>query len=490
MSRSPSPLRQADTVLLDDLIGAVKDRPGLRGLVTTGISADDPTSVEVTRADHDSRAVTPGSLFCCVPGQSHDGHDYAAEAVAAGAVALLVERPLNLGVVELRVASAREAMGPLAAALAGSPSTALDVVGVTGTNGKTTVIHLLASILNHANISCGLIGTLSGTRTTPEAPELQDKLAAFVAEGTAVVAMEVSSHALDLHRVDGTRFRVAVFTNLSRDHLDHHGDMSRYFHAKARLFEPALCDLAILNLDDPHGRLLFDAAQVPALGYQMSDAEGLVVSAAGSRFRWRGALVELPLAGRFNVSNALAAATVAEHFGVTAEQVAAGLAVVPVIPGRFESIDEGQDFLAVVDFAHTPDGLEHLLTSAREIAGQGRVLVVVGAGGNRDRTKRSAMGEVVARLADVVVLTTDNPRDEDPAAIMGHVQHGMEDPRDLLVEPDRRLAIVRAVAASRPGDVLLVAGKGHETTQIVGDVETPFDDREVLRQALRDEESL
>ncbi|MEO6629447.1 MAG: UDP-N-acetylmuramoyl-L-alanyl-D-glutamate--2,6-diaminopimelate ligase [Aquihabitans sp.] len=470
---------------LDDLLGAVKDRPGLRGLVTSGASTDRSAALDVTRADYDSRAVTPGSLFCCVPGEVHDGHDYAADAVASGAVALLVERPLHLGVVELQVTSVRQAMGPLAAVLAGSPSEALDVVGVTGTNGKTTVTHLLASILNHANITCGVIGTLTGTRTTPEAPDLQDQLAAFAADGAAAVAMEVSSHALDLHRVDGTRFRVGVFTNLSRDHLDHHGDMSHYFHAKARLFEPVRCDVAVLNLDDPHGRLLFDAAEVPALGYQIGDAEDLVVSATGSQFRWRGARVALPLAGRFNVSNALAAATAAAELGVTPEQVAAGLAAVPVIPGRFESIDEGQDFLAVVDFAHTPDGLEHLLTSAREIAGDGRVLVVLGAGGNRDRTKRPAMGEVVSRLADVVFLTSDNPRDEDPAAIMGHVQHGMEDPRQLVVQPDRRLAIVAAVAASRPGDVLLVAGKGHEATQIVGNVTTPFDDREVLRQALR-----
>lgn len=296
--------------------------------------------------------------------------------------------------------------------------------------------------------------------------------------------MEVSSHALDQHRVDGTRFRVAVFTNLSRDHLDHHGDMGAYFQAKARLFRPDLCDVAVLNLDDPHGRLLRDAAEVPSTGYELADAQDLRLAADGSRFVWRGTPVHVPVAGRFNVANALAAATAAAELGVTPDQVAAGLASVPPVPGRFERVDAGQPFLAVVDYAHTPDGLEQLLVTARELAGAGRVLLVFGAGGDRDATKRPAMGEVAARLADVVIVTTDNPRHEDPDAIISEVHAGMEDPRDLTVEPDRRTAIERAVRVAAPGDVLLVAGKGHETTQTVGDVASPFDDRVVLREAL------
>ncbi|HEX2575807.1 MAG TPA: UDP-N-acetylmuramoyl-L-alanyl-D-glutamate--2,6-diaminopimelate ligase [Aquihabitans sp.] len=466
-------------MILTDLVGALAARPPLRDLVVTGDGA-----VEVRRAVHDSRAVGPGDLFCCVPGSAFDGHRYAPAAVEAGAAALLCERPLDLGVPELRVPSVRAAMGPVAAELAGRPSEHLAVAGVTGTNGKTTTIHLLAAVLEAAGMPCGLIGTLTGARTTPEAPELQDRLAELRAEGKAAVAMEVSSHALDLRRVDGTRFRVAVFTNLSRDHLDHHGDMQAYFQAKARLFGPDLCDLAVLNLDDPHGRLLRDAAVVPSVGYELADAEDLELGVDGSRFTWRGTRVHVGLAGRFNVANALAAATAAAELGATPEQVARGLAAAGPVPGRFERIDEGQPFLAAVDYAHTPDGLEQLLVTARELAGPGRVLVVFGAGGDRDASKRPEMGEVAARVADVVILTTDNPRGEDPAAIISQVRRGMDQPRDLRVEPDRRAAIGLAVATARPGDVVLVAGKGHEAVQVIGDDAVPFDDRAVLREAL------
>ena len=466
-------------MILRHLVEAVADRPPFRELVLTG----DP-QVELTRAVHDSRAVTPGSLFCCVPGTAHDGHDHAPAAVSAGAAALLCERPLDLGVPELRVPSVRHAMGPVAAELAGRPSDDLAVVGVTGTNGKTTTIHLLGSVLEAAGLRCGLIGTLTGARTTPEAPELQERLRDLRDDGCQAVAMEVSSHALDLHRVDGTRFRVAVFTNLSRDHLDYHGDMRTYFQAKARLFDPELCDVAVLNLDDSHGRLLSDAAQVPSVGFELADAEDLELGVSGSRFRWRGAQVHLVLAGRFNVANALAAATAAAELGATPDQVAAGLAAAGPVPGRFERIDVGQPFLAAVDYAHTPDGLQQLLLTARELAGPGRVIVAFGAGGDRDGSKRPDMGEVAARLADVVIVTTDNPRHEDPAAIISQVQDGMADARDLRIEPDRRVAIALAVGAARPGDVVLVAGKGHETTQTIGDVVHPFDDREVVREAL------
>ncbi len=464
---------------LSELVAAVADRPVLRDLVVTGSS-----EVTITGAVHDSRRVGVGALFCCVPGARHDGHDYAAAAVAAGAAALLVERPLGLGVPELLVPSVRAAMGPLAAELAGRPSDHMSVVGVTGTNGKTTTVHLLGAILESAGQSCGVIGTLTGARTTPEAPELQERLAEMRDEGRVAVAMEVSSHALDLRRVDGTRFRVSVFTNLSRDHLDHHGDMASYFQAKARLFEPELCDLAVLNLDEPHGRLLRDVASVPSVGYSLDDAEDLVLGVDGSRFRWRGADIHVPLAGRFNVANALAAATAAAELGVTPEQVANGLAAAGTVPGRFERIDVGQPFLAVVDYAHTPDGLEQLLLTARELAGSGQVVLVFGAGGNRDVTKRPEMGEVAARLADVVLVTTDNARDEDPAAIISQVESGMEDPQDVRIVADRRNAIAQAVSLARPGDVLLIAGKGHESTQTIGASVRVFDDRVVLREAL------
>ena len=485
MLERPSLSRQAERVRLEDLLASMGDEPTFSGAVTMGVGSDDLASVELLRAVHDSRVVRPGDLFCCIPGGLHDGHDHADEAVAAGAAALLVERRTDAGVAEIQVASVRRAMGPVASKLAGEPSRTLDVVGITGTNGKTTTAHLLASILDVAGRNCGVIGTLSGVRTTPEAPELQELLGAFLAEGRRSVAMEVSSHALDLHRVDGTHFRVGVFTNLGRDHLDYHGDIAAYFQAKAALFEPHRCEKAVLNIDDPHGRLLRDAALIPSVGFSLADAENLSLTRERSTFRWHGIELEVGIPGKFNVSNALAAALTAEELGVRPDHIAEGLARVRAVPGRFEEVRLDQPFFAAVDFAHTPDGLENLLTAAREFAQGGRVLVVFGAGGNRDRSKRPEMGEVVARLADLIFLTTDNPRHEDPAAIMSSVEQGMNQPEELIVEPDRRRAINLAVQAARPGDVLLVAGKGHELTQTVGDVVLPFDDREVLAEALR-----
>lgn len=465
-------------MLLSELLRAVADRPAFRDV---RVVIDD--DVELTRAVHDSRTAVPGTLFCCVVGVVHDGHDHAAAAVALGATALLCERPMGLGVAEIIVPSVRAAMGPAAAALAGRPSDHLDVIGVTGTNGKTTVVQLLAAIIPDT----GVIGTLTGARTTPEAPELAETLVEMLAAGRRRVAMEVSSHALDLHRVDGTRFRVSVFTNLSQDHLDHHGDMARYFEAKARLFRPELTERAVVNLDDPNGRLLRDAALVPTVGYTLDDVTDLQLRADGSSFRWRGTDMTVHLPGRFNVSNAIAAATVAAELGIDTDTIATGLASLPGVPGRFERIDAGQSFLAAVDYAHTPDGLDQLLSAGRELTGiDGRVIVVFGAGGHRDKAKRPLMGEVAARLADVVVVTSDNPRDEDPAAIISQVHAGIEDPTtDVRIEPDRTTAITIGVSVARPGDVLLVAGKGHETGQTTGDVTTPFDDRVVLRDLLK-----
>lgn len=465
-------------MLLSELVADVADQPAL---LDARIVGGDP---EIRGLTHDSRQVAPGFLFCAIPGHHTDGHRHASAAVAAGASALLVERSLDLGVAEVLVGSARAATGPLASSVNGHPSRHLAVVGVTGTNGKTTTVALLASILDHAGRSCEVVGTLTGARTTPEAPELQARLAAARAAGRRAAAVEVSSHALDLHRVDGTRFEVAIFTNLSRDHLDHHGDMGSYFAAKARLFEPDLARRAVVCTDDPHGRLLLDAARIPSVGYALADAEDLELSEAGARFHWRGAEVALGLAGRFNVANALAAATAAAELGVMPDQVAAGLAAAGPVPGRFERVDVGQDFLATVDYAHTPDGLENVLVTARELAREGRVIVVFGAGGDRDQSKRSEMGEVAARLADVVILTNDNARSEDPAAIIDEVQRGMESPRDLRIEPDRRAAIALAVGAARRGDVVVVAGKGHETTQIIGDRTVGFDDRVELARVL------
>jgi UDP-N-acetylmuramoyl-L-alanyl-D-glutamate--2,6-diaminopimelate ligase len=452
------------------------------------------TAVAVTGVTHDSRAVEQGALFCCIRGERADGHAFAADAVEAGAVAVLAEHEVHApGAVQVIVADTRRAMGPMAAAFYGDPSRSLSVVGITGTGGKTTTTHLLGSVFEAADRPAGVIGTLTGERTTPEAPELQRLLAAFREEGKQAVVMEVSSHALAFHRVDGTWFEVAVFTNLSRDHLDFHHTMEEYFAAKARLFTPQLAGRAVVNLDDPRGRLLADAAVVPTVGYSLADADAVEIGAAESRFRWRGAELRVPLGGRFNVSNALAAATAAAELGIDPATIAAGLDAAAPVPGRFELVEAGQPFRVVVDYSHKPDGLVQVLQTAREVAADdGRVLVMFGCGGDRDRTKRPHMGAVASELADLVVVTSDNPRSEDPQAIIAEIVAGITDPSareaegTLVVEPDRRTAIAAALDRARPGDVVVLAGKGHETTQTIGDRVVPFDDREVARRLLED----
>jgi len=455
--------------------------------------------VTITAIAYDSRQATPGSLYCCLVGVDHDGHDFAPEAVANGAVALVVERSLALDVPQVLVPDARLAMALLAAAFEGHPSRQLDVIGITGTNGKTTTTYFLQNIFEAAGRRTEVLGTLSGARTTPEAPDLQHQLATWRDEGVSVVAMEVSSHALDLHRVDGTRFRAAVFTNLSRDHLDYHKTVEAYFEAKARLFDPDLADAAVVNLDSPHGRLLRDVAQIPTTGFSLDDVTDLVVGAAGSRFTWRGQRVELGIGGAFNVSNALAAAETAVVLGLDPAHIAAGLSEPVVVPGRFEHVDAGQPFTVLVDYAHTPDGLDQVLSAAREIlesaeraapGGVDRdVIVVFGCGGDRDASKRPAMGEVAARLSDRVVLTADNSRREDTGAIIEAVKEGFDRAssrraRDLVIEPDRRSAIATALQVASPGDLVVVAGKGHEAMLVIGDTAIPFDDRQVVREEL------
>ena len=460
-------------MLLDQLLGGVEVLD-VRG---------DPNSTDVAAITHDSRAVVPGSLFCCVPGAHVDGHEFAADAVAAGAVALLDERVVALEVTQVVVPEARAAMAPVAAAFFGHPSRDLQVVGVTGTNGKTTTVHLLGAIFEAAGKRAGAIGTLTGERTTPEAPELQAQLASFRREGATAVAMEVSSHALALHRADAVWFSVAVFTNLSQDHLDFHETMEEYFAAKVRLFDPARAAVGVVNVDDPHGRLLFESAPVPMVPYSLADAQDLRVGPTMSTFRWRGGDVRLGLGGRVNVANALAAATAAHELGIGSLDVARGLSSAGPVPGRYEAIDAGQPFAVLVDYAHTPDGLEQVLRSVRETV-RGRVLVVFGAGGDRDREKRPAMGEVATRLADEAVLTSDNPRSEDPASIIDAVRGGAHTAGLLHIEPDRRTAISYAMSRAVGGDVVVIAGKGHETTQQFADKAVPFDDRAVARDEL------
>jgi UDP-N-acetylmuramoyl-L-alanyl-D-glutamate--2,6-diaminopimelate ligase len=434
----------------------------------------------------DSRATRPGMLYCCVRGERFDGHQFASEAVGAGAVAVLCERPVPVDVPQVVVGAVRPALGPLAASLYGHPARAMTVAGVTGTNGKTTTTHLLGAMLRAGGLKSAVLGTLGGERTTPEAPELQAHLAELRDDGVDAVAMEVSSHALIQHRVDAVRFAAATFTNLTLDHLDYHGDMSAYFEAKARLFEPGRSDLAVVNVDDPWGRRLLARIQTAGrevLPFSLGDAALLRVDAGGSRFRWGGLELSTPLVGRFNVSNALAAATTARALGVADGAIAEGLARVRAVRGRFEPVDAGQPFTVLVDYAHTPDGLEQALAAAREVC-PGRVIVVFGCGGDRDRTKRPLMGATAVRLADLAVLTSDNPRGEDPERIIAEVAAGASGPGALVVDVDRAHAISTALAAATPDDVVVIAGKGHETGQEVGGERHPFDDVEVARSAL------
>ncbi|MGH9281747.1 MAG: Mur ligase family protein, partial [Acidimicrobiales bacterium] len=378
----------------------------------------DPSSADVASVTYDSRLVQPAALFCCVPGATSDGHAHAPAAVAAGATALLCERfvdltgPAGAAVVQARVASTREAMAPVAAAFHGHPSRSLRVAGVTGTNGKTTVTHLLGAVLRAHGWAAGVIGTLDSPRTTPEAPDLQAALAAHLSAGARAVALEVSSDALVQHRVDAVHFAAVAFTNLSPEHLNTHGDMDSYFTAKASLFDADRAELGVVNADDRWGRRLLDrGGRLPLVPYRLADAGPVETGRFGARFSWEGHPVVLPLGGRFNVANAICAATMARALGVPAATVAAGLSSLQGVPGRYERIDAGQPFAVVVDYAHTPAALEEVLLAARAEASEGgRVLAVFGCGGDRDRAKRPLMGEVAARLADVVVLTSDNPR--------------------------------------------------------------------------------
>ena len=453
--------------------------------------------IEITHITGDSRAVRDGSLFCCVPGENFDGHDFATQAVASGARALLCERELPVDVAQVIVRNVRATMGPAASALFGHPSRSIPVVGVTGTNGKTTTVHLIAAILSATGMVTEVLGTLRGARTTPEAPELQAALARAREDGCQAVAMEVSSHALAQHRVDGTRFAAAVFTNLSADHLDYHRTMEEYFRAKARLFEPSFTDIAVIDVDTTYGRLLADSVRLPVVVRSgASTVDVLSVGLADSAFRWRDQIVRLPLGGRFNVANAVLAADTTAALDVAPREIAAALATVTPVPGRFERIDEGQPFTVLVDYAHTPDGLKRVLETAREVmasrsegaaraAAGGRVLVVFGCGGDRDATKRPMMGAEAEAGADLVVLTSDNPRHENPQVIADAVLRGMNE-RPYAVELDRRRAIALALDAATEDDVVVIAGKGHETTQQIGDTYIPFDDRDVTREILRE----
>ncbi len=435
-------------------------------------------SVEVRDLAYDARAVGPGALFFAVPGERADGHDFAPEAVERGAAALVVQRELDLPVPQVVVGDARAAMAPAADVFFGQPTQELEVVGVTGTSGKTTTSHLVFAILAAAGRRPGLLGTVEArvggerrgvVRTTPEAIDLQRLFREMLDAGDRSCAMEASSHASVLHRLDWVRFAVLVFTNLSQDHLDFHGDMESYFEAKRRLFLVDPRPVAVVNVGDGYGRRL--AEELPdAITFSADDASALES-------------IDLRLRGRFNVENALGALHAARALGIGKDAIRHGLESVRGVPGRFESVDAGQPFHVIVDYAHKPGALEKVLRATRELAGENRVLCVVGAGGDRDRGKRAVMGRLASELADLVIVTADNPRSEDPEAIAAEIVAGAEG--EVEVELDRAAAIGRAVELARPGDVVLIAGKGAEQGQEFADRTVPFDDREAAKDALR-----
>ena len=484
----------------------------LRGIESVEIFGD--AGISVTGLHYDSRRIQPGHVFVAIRGEKSDGNRFVPQALENGVIAVVSEEPPHpVGTPSstvrawARVKDARKALATAAANFFGHPARALELVGVTGTNGKTTTCLVLDAIFAAAGKKSGLFGTieyrLAGRRlpapnTTPESLDLEAHLGELRAQGATHATLEVSSHALALDRVYGCPFRAAVFTNLTRDHLDFHGTLEAYFAEKRKLFtgwgaQPP--EWAILNADDPRSAELRSCGSPNVLTYGL---------AAGAELRPHGTdpapksgsfLMETPwgklesrsrLLGRPNVYNLLAAAATALALGFGVEQVEGGLAELEAVPGRFEQVQAGQPFLVLVDYAHTDDALRNLLTTARELVGRGgRIITVFGCGGDRDRTKRPLMGQVAGSLSDLVVLTSDNPRSEDPGAIIQDALAGVQEAGARhLVELDRARAIERALGEARTGDIVLIAGKGHETCQIIGDRVLPFDDRLVARQLI------
>ncbi|MFJ3812976.1 UDP-N-acetylmuramoyl-L-alanyl-D-glutamate--2,6-diaminopimelate ligase [Streptomyces sp. NPDC090056] len=496
-----------------------RTRPTPLGDLAAHLGTDTPADAEISGITHDSRAVRPGDVYAALPGARAHGADFVAQAAGLGAAAVLTdpagaERAAATGLPVLVVDDPRGRMGELAAEIYGRPGTDLLKIGITGTSGKTTTAYLVEGGLRGAGRRTGLVGTvemrigderIKSERTTPEATDLQALFAVMRERGVEAVAMEVSSHALVLGRVDGCVFDVAVFNNLSPEHMEFHSDMEDYFRAKAGLFTPERSRLGVVNLDDAYGRRLVKEAGVPVLTFSAEGradadwrAEDLVLGSHDSTFTAVGPGGErfpatAPLPGPFNVANTLAAIAVLAAAGLDPKAAAEGVAAVPGVPGRLERVEAGQPYLAVVDYAHKTDAVESVLRSLREVT-EGRLHVVIGCGGDRDTTKRGPMGAAAARLADTAVLTSDNPRSEDPLAILTAMLTGAagvpaEERGEVLVLADRAAAIAAAVARARPGDTVLVAGKGHEQGQEIAGAVRPFDDREVLRAAILEQKA-
>ena len=478
----------------------------------TVLNMEGDGSTDIRGICYDSRKVSPGFLFVAVEGFKTDGHNYVGRAVEAGATAVLVQRMVEVppGVTRVITGDTRKGLAMVSAAFYGYPSRKLLLVGVTGTNGKTTTTNLIASIYRAAGEKVGLIGTIANyigdrklevSHTTPESADLQEILRDMVNEGVSVAVMEVSSHALSLDRVAGCEFDVAVFTNLTQDHLDFHRDMEEYLEVKASLFrnigagEKQVPKYAVVNADDPYSTSIAEASGAPVVIYGLSEkadfrAVDIKVTGRGCSFaavsgKYGSTDLSLRLTGLFNVYNTLAAYTAAVEGGLSPGLVKEALESVPGVPGRFETVDCGQDFTVVVDYAHTPDGLENVLKAAGTVT-SGRVIAVFGCGGDRDRTKRPIMGEIAGRYSQVPIITSDNPRTEDPHSIIRDIEEGIKRvvPGGYRVIPDRREAIRVAVSEAGTGDMVVIAGKGHEDYQIIGTQKLPFDDREEVRNAL------
>jgi len=469
-----------------------------------------PRNPNITGIQCDSRRVSPGDLFCAVPGQFQDGADFIPEAIARGAAAVLSSRKAETSCPLVLTQDPLGSMGLVSAAFYGHPSRTMNVIGVTGTNGKTTITYLLERIFAAAGQSCGVIGTINyrlgdhlwpAPRTTPLAPDLQRLLRDMAQAGARSVAMEVSSHALALKRVDAINFQVGVFTNLTQDHLDFHKTMKEYFKAKARLFEllgeggEPENKTAIINADDVWGKKLLTQGRTRVVSYGMSSsctlrAASIRLGTSGTHFEFhrqgKKRPVHMKLLGRHNVYNALAAIGAAISSGIDESTAINGVENTPGIPGRLEKIGEGKGPVVLVDYAHTEDALHRALETVRTFKPR-RLIVVFGCGGDRDRGKRPAMGQTAARLADRVILTSDNPRSEDPRQIILDIEVGLRKVKTEGYEiyPDRAEAIRKAIEGAGAGDVVLIAGKGHETTQIYADRTVPFDDREIARELLK-----
>lgn len=470
----------------------------LAKVVSGELHGQTDTSLVITDVTHDSRQAGPGRLYVAIVGERWDGHDFVGQAVDRGSPAICVNHRLGESVPQIVVEDTRMALGPLSSSVHGDPSSALKVVGITGTNGKTTVAHYLSSIGATAGISTGLIGTIhtrldgqriESVRTTPEASDFQRLLGEMRARGAELVAVEVSSHGLALGRVRATRFAVAAFTNLSQDHLDFHGNMTAYLAAKRSLFEDYEVGTAVINIDDPSGKEIAHRyrGDLVTVGHEGDVRTENRQSHQGTtsfelHTPWGASPVDAPLVGSFNVDNAVIAATSALACGVGFDDVVAGLGSLGGVPGRFEVVSGQDPILVIVDYAHTPDGISKVISTARGM-NRRQVIALVGAGGDRDRGKRPLMGAAVS-AADLVIITSDNPRTEDPGEIGNAVLGGVEPGTDVIYELDRAMAIQRAVDEATPGDVVLILGRGHEPYQEIGDTKLPFDDRRVARRAL------